>query len=104
MIKRIVKLTFKEEHIHTFNELFNQVKTKIRNFDGCSHLELWQDTNNPCIFFTYSFWESPEHLEAYRHSDLFKTTWKATKILFESKAEAWSIEVKAQLNTPEQLN
>ena len=99
MIKRIVKLTFKEEHISTFSTLFDQVKNNIRAFEGCSHLELWQDVNNPCIFFTYSFWESPSHLETYRHSDLFKTTWKETKVLFNDKPEAWSIEVRDHLST-----
>ena len=98
MIKRIVKLTFKEEHLETFVTLFDQVKNNIRNFDGCTHLELWQDVNNPCIFFTYSFWESTEDLESYRHSELFKATWAKTKILFNDKPEAWSIVLRDQLS------
>ncbi|MEZ4948222.1 MAG: antibiotic biosynthesis monooxygenase family protein [Saprospiraceae bacterium] len=92
MIKRIVKMTFRENHIEDFKTVFKESKQYIRNFEGCHHLELWQQTNNPSVFFTYSMWESEKHLDAYRHSELFKTTWAKTKPLFEAKAEAWSVD------------
>lgn len=93
MIKRIVKLTFKESEIDTFLNVFESKKNKIRAFNGCSHLELWRDVKMPNVFFTYSFWESEKDLNAYRHSDLFKKTWKITKALFSDKPEAWSVEM-----------
>lgn len=93
MIKRIVKLTFQPEHTSSFVEIFNQSQAKILQFDGCKHLELWQDAQNECIFFTYSYWESEAHLNAYRHADFFKATWKKTKALFADKPEAWSVQV-----------
>jgi len=93
MIKRIVKLTFNEDKIETFLENFEKNKKAIRNFSGCHHLELWRDTKNPNVFFTYSYWTSEEALNAYRHSDLFRNVWSKTKILFSDKPQAWSIEV-----------
>lgn len=93
MIKRIVKLTFKESEVETFLKIFENKKKKIRNFPGCLHLELWRDANQPNIFFTYSYWGSEDDLNAYRYSELFKETWKNTKVLFSGKPEAWSVEM-----------
>ncbi len=72
-------------------EIFNASKNKIRNFEGCTHLELLKNIDAPNVLFTYSHWLSIEHLNTYRHSDLFKTTWEKTKILFNGKPEAWSV-------------
>ncbi|MFD0762941.1 putative quinol monooxygenase [Lutibacter aestuarii] len=92
MLIRIVKMTFKTSEIDTFLENFNANKEKIRNFKGCNRLELLRDKNNPTIFFTYSYWETETHLETYRNSELFKTVWSKTKILFNNKPEAWSVD------------
>ena len=45
-------------------------------------LELYQDKNNPEIFFTYSYWDKEEDLEHYRNSELFKNVWIQTKKYF----------------------
>lgn len=92
MFVRIVKMGFEEAHIDTFLSNFNENKEKIRNFDGCKFLELYRDKNNPTIFFTYSYWESEAHLEHYRHSSLFNGVWNKTKVLFNIKPEAWSVD------------
>ncbi|GJM35236.1 MAG: antibiotic biosynthesis monooxygenase [Saprospiraceae bacterium] len=93
MIKRIVKLTFRPEEIDNFLAIFETKKEAIRQFPGCQHLELWRNLEPDNIFFTYSYWDAEADLEAYRHSELFKTTWKATKVLFDGKPEAWSVAV-----------
>ena len=36
---------------------FKLMKEKIRNAPGNRLLELYQDKNNPELFFTYSYWE-----------------------------------------------
>ena len=54
MITRIVKMTFREEEIEAFQQLFEARKDLIRNFEGCTHLQLWQGKHNPAVFFTYS--------------------------------------------------
>lgn len=90
MIVRIVKLTFREEEIPTFQQILIDSKEKIRAFPGNLYLEMLQDENNPCIFFTYSQWEQAEDLENYKHSELFQSTWAKTKVLFSAKPEAWS--------------
>ncbi len=92
MITRIVKLHFKKENISSFERIFQETREVIRNFDGCLLLELYQDTSDPSIFFTYSRWDTEEDLEAYRKSDFFKEVWATTKILFQQKAEAWSVQ------------
>lgn len=93
MITRIVKMTFKEESISTFEKLFEQYKEEIASQPGCSKLQLLQDVNRPEIFMTYSWWNSEDDLDAYRHSDTFKLVWPATKVLFAAKPEAWSVHV-----------
>ena len=92
MFIRIVKMSFAEENIPAFLENFEIIKDKIRNAPGNRLLELYQDKNNKCIFFTYSYWETEEDLENYRKSELFNTAWAFTKKLFNDKPEAWSVE------------
>ena len=91
MLVRIVKLTFKTENISSFEQIFEESKDRIRNFEGCQHLELYQDKNDPHIFFTYSYWKNEKALEQYRNSDFFKDTWSKTKELFDRKPQAWSV-------------
>lgn len=91
MIVRIVKMTFREEEVNNFLTLFEERKKLIRGFEGCNHLELWQGANEDNVFFTYSIWDSEEHLDHYRFSELFKDTWAKTKALFEDKPQAWSV-------------
>jgi len=94
MIIRIVKMTFEPIKVNEFLEVFNSSKQYIRNFEGCTHLELLNDINSTNIFFTYSYWNSENDLNNYRNSELFSTVWNKTKVLFAAKAEAWSVEQK----------
>ncbi|MEZ4853312.1 putative quinol monooxygenase [Flavobacterium sp.] len=91
MFIRIVKMRFQEDKIEAFLDNFQQVKEKIRGFEGNQFLELYQDKNDEQIFFTYSYWESENALENYRKSTLFKEVWSFTKTLFSDKPEAWSV-------------
>lgn len=93
MVKRIVKLTFKEDLVPEFLTIFEESKGKIRAFDGNLHLELLRDVAQPNVLFTLSFWENKQALENYRQSELFKATWARTKSLFADKAIAWTVEV-----------
>ena len=92
MFVRIVKMSFHEEHIQAFLDNFELMKTQIRNAPGNRFLELYQDKNNNCIFFTYSYWETEADLENYRKSALFDDVWTFTKKLFNDKPEAWSVD------------
>jgi heme-degrading monooxygenase HmoA len=91
MIIRIVQMSFKEEDIEKFEEFFNSRKAMIKDFKGCHHVELWQDTKDKTTFFTYSIWDSEQDLNHYRFSDFFKDTWTQTKAMFNDKAKAWSV-------------
>lgn len=92
MFVRIVKMSFHEEHIQAFLDNFELMKSHIRNAPGNRFLELYQDKNNKCIFFTYSYWETEADLENYRQSGLFDDVWTFTKKLFNDKPEAWSVD------------
>lgn len=91
MIIRIVRMHFEQDKVETFLEIFKGSKDRIRAFPGCLHLELLQDHKNPGIFATFSHWESEEALDAYRESELFKSTWAQTKVLFCEKPHAYSM-------------
>lgn len=92
MFVRIVKMSFDTKHIDVFLANFNANKEAIRAFNGCEFLELYRDKSNTNVFFTYSYWDSEDDLEKYRHSDLFKNVWANTKPLFNAKPEAWSVD------------
>lgn len=91
MVTRLVKMTFRPDAIDPFLAIFREVQPRIRAVEGCTHLELWQDADDPAVLFTYSRWDSPQHLQAYRDSDLFQSTWARTKSLFAERAQAWTV-------------
>ena len=91
MIKRIVKMSFQTGKVEEFKSVFEANWKLIAGFEGCKHVELLQDRTHPNIFFTFSVWESEDHLNAYRDSELFAKVWGKTKILFNDKPQAWSL-------------
>jgi len=98
MFVRIVKMSFHTKYIKEFEEIFSGKKALIKAFKGCTLLELYQDKTNPELFFTYSYWEREEDLENYRNSTLFKNVWTKTKVLFNDKPQAWSVNKNVSLS------
>lgn len=92
MLIRIVRMTFQEDKLADFHAIFDRSKQRIRTFPGNRQLDLLRDPNQPNVRITYSLWESADALEAYRQSELFRTTWAATKLLFAERAIAFSAE------------
>ena len=84
-------MSFKPEESANFLELFDQIKSKIRNVEGCEYLELMQDYDNPHSFSTYSKWRDADALNAYRNSELFDGVWLNTKAMFDAKPIAFSL-------------
>ena len=84
-------MQFNPAFIAEFKITFKAVQSKIAAFKGCNGVQLLQDPANPEIFFTISKWQDEAHLNAYRNSELFKTTWAVVKPNFKIKAEAWSL-------------
>ena len=91
MLTRIVRMTFRPDELGTFHAIFEASKEQIRAFPGCQHVELLYDLDVPNVRVTYSLWESPEALDAYRHSAFFQATWAKTKVLFSEKPVAFSL-------------
>jgi heme oxygenase (mycobilin-producing) len=92
MLVRIVRMYFLPDQVDDFLEMFERTKAAIRNAEGCSHLELFRDIHSPECFVTISNWGRHEDLEAYRQSELFKSTWRRVKPMFSKPAEAFTLE------------
>ncbi|HIG74294.1 MAG TPA: antibiotic biosynthesis monooxygenase [Bacteroidetes bacterium] len=90
MLIRTVRMTFAPATLAAFHDLFEASQPYIRAQPGCEHLELWEDARYPNVLTTYSLWTGNEALQAYRQSELFKTTWARTKPMFAAPPEARS--------------
>jgi quinol monooxygenase YgiN len=93
MLVRIVRMTFAPDAVDTFLDRFDEVAPRIRDVEGCRHLELWRDARFPNVCTTFSHWTSADALNAYRHSDLFEKAWARTKPLFAAAPVAHSYTV-----------
>ena len=94
MIIRIVRMHFTEAGVEEFLDIFNANKISIRNFNGCTHLELLKDLDDELVYTTLSHWKDTESLEQYRKSPLFASVWGRVKTLFSERTQAFSL-VKA---------
>lgn len=92
MIIRIVRMHFTEAGVDEFLEIFNRHKESIRNFPGCTHLQLLRDHNDVTCFTTLSHWHDVASLENYRKSELFGQVWGRVKTLFSERSQAFSLE------------
>ncbi|MFZ6000245.1 MAG: putative quinol monooxygenase [Bacteroidota bacterium] len=92
MIIRIVRMHFTEAGVDEFLEIFNRHKEAIRNFPGCTHLQLLKDKDDAQCYTTLSHWNSPADLENYRKSELFGSVWGRVKTLFAERSQAFSLE------------
>jgi quinol monooxygenase YgiN len=82
---------FYPDQVEAFLSIFEQSKPAISCFPGCLSVELLQDASDSSVYYTYSQWIDADALEYYRQSFFFKETWAKTKILFASKAQAFSL-------------
>ncbi|MEM1042687.1 MAG: antibiotic biosynthesis monooxygenase [Bacteroidota bacterium] len=96
MLIRTVRMTFRPDAVEDFLAMFDGVAPQIRAVRGCRYLELWRDARFPNILTTYSHWESADALDAYRQSDLFRSTWATTKQWFAAPTVAHSQHVQAE--------
>lgn len=90
LLIRTVRMVFRPDAVPAFLDLFEATAPRIRAHTGCRHLELWEDLRYPNVLSTYSVWDGEEALEAYRRSDLFRTTWARTKTWFAAPPVAHS--------------
>jgi heme oxygenase (mycobilin-producing) len=92
MIIRIVRMHFTEAGVEEFLQIFNDNKIAIRNFPGCTHLQLLKDAEDSTVYTTLSHWNDPADLERYRKSELFGSVWGRVKTLFAERTQAFSLE------------
>lgn len=92
MITRIVRLSISPDQIQDFLQKFYLTYPSIRHFEGCRHLQLFRDIQENNVLITFSQWDSAEHLEKYRNSPLFKSTWSEVKPMFNAPPVAFSMD------------
>lgn len=92
---RIVKMHFQTDRISEFLAVFEDAKPKIEAIAGCHKVNLVQSLADEGTLMTISEWDGPDALEAYRQSELFKSTWAKTKIHFSDRPQAWSVDIIA---------
>jgi len=97
MIIRIVRMHFTDAGVEEFLEIFHTNKQAIRNFPGCTHLQLLKDAEEPNTYTTLSYWDNPQSLENYRKSELFGSVWGRVKTLFAERSQAFSLEKYIEL-------
>jgi len=92
LLIRIVRMHFTEAGVDEFLDIFQSNKVAIRNFEGCTHLELLKDVKDQTVFTTLSHWRDAQSLENYRKSELFASVWGRVKTLFAERSQAFSLE------------
>jgi len=91
MIIRVVQMHFQREAVEPMRDRLLAQAPKVRAFPGCLYLVLHQDAESPETFYSISHWESPEALEAYRQSSLFRDFWAELKACFARPARAFTL-------------
>lgn len=89
-------MTFHPDKVGDFLALFDATSPRIRAFPGCRRVDLWVDVRYTNILTTHSIWSDEAALDAYRASDLFKTTWQETRRWFAAPAVAHSHHMKRE--------
>jgi heme-degrading monooxygenase HmoA len=84
-------MVFRPEEVPAFLSIWEENKGKISSFPGVNGVELLRDEAEAHIYYTFSRWDGPAHLEAYRKSELFKGVWSRTRVLFGDKPQAYSL-------------
>ena len=91
-LRRIVKLSFQPDKCADFETKFQEIKQLIENQNGCEEVKLFRSKKDGNVYFTWSFWESEEALNAYRETPFFDSVWSEVKQWFNARPEAWSTE------------
>jgi heme oxygenase (mycobilin-producing) len=91
MIIRIVRMHFTQAGVDEFLTIFNANREAIRNADGCTHLDLLRDLDDPLVYTTLSHWKDTDSLNRYRNSALFASVWGRVKTLFSERTQAFSL-------------
>lgn len=91
MLIRLVRMTFCPDGVPDFLQIFRESQPLIRAFPGCRHVELLRDLGEPNVYVTHSHWDDAAALDRYRQSELFRTTWAKTRLLFAERPTAYSL-------------
>lgn len=97
---RIVRLSFKEEHLDDFLQFYSRVQSQIAAFEGCLEVQAFRDNEQPNVIYTISRWADAACLENYRQSDLFRDIWARVSPWFDEKPQAFSLIPLRELARP----
>ena len=90
---RVVRMTFKKDKAEEFQDFFETVKEKIKEFKGCRYIAMLKDEKLENVFAFYSAWDNKDNLEDYRKSSFYRKIWSQTKSYFAAPPSAWSFTV-----------
>ncbi len=86
---RWVEMPVQAEHASTVRQLLFAQAPHTRAFPGCEYLRLYEGEGP--TFYSLSRWSTPEALEKYRSSTLFRSFWAQLKPYFRSPAQALTL-------------
>jgi len=92
MLIRLVRMYFQPPKVDAFLTLYEHARPTILSQSGCRSVVLVRQIDDPAAFATWSVWDGPAALEAYRTSTFFTGFWPDVKALFRKPAEAISFE------------
>lgn len=68
----VAKIVAKKDLMASVKSELLKIIPPTRKEDGCISYNLFQDNDNPAVFFFFENWESAEHLEKHMNTAHFK--------------------------------
>jgi quinol monooxygenase YgiN len=90
MLIRLVRMRIQPEEVEAFLALYREAAPIIGSQPGCRSVQLVREIDDWSAFATWSVWDDPAALEAYRASAFFRAFWPRVRALFRAPAEAVS--------------
>ncbi|MEN3040379.1 MAG: antibiotic biosynthesis monooxygenase family protein [Bacteroidia bacterium] len=90
MLWRWVEMPIHAEKIEEARAILLTQAPRTRAFPGCLFLVLYESAG-PNLY-SLSQWESPQALEAYRQSVMFREFWARIRVCFRDRARAVSLQ------------
>lgn len=82
----VVRVTVRPDATEKVRDaLLKLVEPTLNKDDGCINYDLYQDNDNPSLFFFLETWESDEHLKKHLDSEHIKAYRKATEGLIKQR-------------------
>lgn len=95
MVVRFVSLRAHPDRQAELAEVVTSSAPTVRAVPGCRGLTILQDIHDPLHFLTWSQWDSPADLDAYRRGPVYGQVWPRIRACLAERAHAHTFEVLA---------